>query len=205
MPSEHSHPRRQPIGKSAIPPATGRPEGANPEVSATQDILRRQTSPMEVTLADEADEFFRKIFKKRESFKYPGLLKNGATIEMATGYLAWEKLNRMLSTNPELIAAAQAKLRGEEVSSEIGRELQRAFMTGPDGELLPDIRDVLISGYQETNDGPVITNPFKLDTQVDRMAFEDMEKHQKSNRMRLLKRFGLLPGDPDGPPPPTEL
>jgi hypothetical protein len=155
---------------------------------------------MEVTLGESSEEFFEQIFDK--GFNYQATLKNGATVDMAFGYEAWETLNDLLAKRPDLIAAAQAKLRGEEVSQSMRRQLRRVWLTGRDGELLPYIRDVLMSGYKETNDGPVIANPFKLDTEADRRAFEAMEKVAHHNRSRFLRYFGLLPGNPGSPPPP---
>jgi hypothetical protein len=179
--------------------------GENQEAGPEQDISRRRAFQKEVTLeeSDEDDEvFLRKMFER--SPDYQATLKNGATVDIAFGLEAWDRLNRLLSTNPDLIAAAQAKLRGEEISPSMRQELREVFLTDPDGALLPYIRDIFISAYQETKDGPVFTNPFKLDTEADRQAFKATDKLEKRNKLRFLRHLGLLPGNSGDAPPTSE-
>jgi hypothetical protein len=201
MPTEQSRPERPPIGDSAIPVETGRPESGNPEAGPKLDVSRRQASNEEVTLDDNGADFF-KFFKKvfNKGVKYEATLKNGKSVDMAFAYEAWETLNDLLSERPDLIVAAQSKLRGEKISPLMRRELRRQYLTGRDGELLPYIRDVLSSGYKETKDGPVIVNPFNLEKEADRQAFEELEKIDERNISRFLRSTGLLPDDSGGPP-----
>src|SRR6185312_4639018 len=95
-------------------------------------------------------------------------LRNGATIDVKDGRAAWATLNSLLHTHRALFNAVLAKVRGETVTHIMEQELRRALLTLPSGELMRDIHDVILSGYQETKDGPVIVNPFKLETDKER-------------------------------------
>ena len=120
---------------------------------------------------------------------------------MRTGFAVWSTLNSFLHTHPHLVAAVLAKAAGEVVSPTAQKQLRRAGLTAASGPLLPAVRDVLQSGYQVTSDGPVIVNPFRLETEADRCAFEDCQSRRDRNTLRLGGRADDMLADPDGPAP----
>lgn len=192
MPSEPSRLRHIQISDSLLLSQTGQVGGANPEAEPKQSVPPRQVSCAEANLEDDLHN------KLKFGPHYVLTLKNGERIEVAAGRAAWQTLNDLLSTRPALVAAALAKARNEEVSSSMEHELRRALLTLPSGDLRKSVRDVILSGYQETKDGPVIVNPFNLDRDTDQQAFEEAQCRRDRNDLRL---GGFDRSDDAGPPP----
>jgi hypothetical protein len=117
---------------------------------------------------------------------YTMTLKNGERIDIKDGYAAWNNLNYVLQKQPALFAAVWAKAQGEKISPAMQRALRRALLTLKSGELRNGILNVVLSAYQKTPDGPVIVNPFKLETEADRQAFDDCERRGLRNTEQLF-------------------
>jgi hypothetical protein len=153
-------------------------DGESPEAKAKRGESQRQASKMEAGLVSGFDEL--------ETGKDQLVtLKNGTTIDVKTGRSAWGTLNDLLEQHPHLFKLLHSKIRGEEITPEAIRELRKALLVLPSGEVRESLRNVLLSGYQETKDGPVIVNPFKLDSESDRQAFTEAENLRRRNDARL--------------------
>ena len=122
-------------------------------------------------------------------------LKNGASASIASALETWDSLDCMLDTEPELFAAllALAQGRPQEADPEQVKLLPKGSLFGSDGEVLPEVRDVLESGLQITKEGPVLANPFKLETETDRLIVErtarEMAKSAREFGQQLRRLF----------------
>ncbi len=115
-------------------------------------------------------------------------LKNGVQIEASEGRIRLMDLEGLLEHHPDHFKGLLALARGkqEEVSAETIRFLGESRIFLRAGEINPDVRDVLLSAYQETAEGPVLVNPFRF-TSVEEAR--EMEREEKRNADRLIREI----------------
>lgn len=120
----------------------------------------------------EQPELREELLSEERREQWP--LKNGADIEIGIGQAYLRTLEGMLTNQPELFDSCRmiAQGQGENVPEAHRRSLRKSLVLRPDGTLLPGFADILLSAYQETPEGPVLANPFRLDSQeqADRMS-----------------------------------
>ena len=66
-----------------------------------------------------------------------------------------------------------------------------------DGTVRPLARNVLLSSYQVTPDGPVLSQPFALTSQQEKQLADAIDQRTDTHRAQFLRR--LLEGDGPGP------
>ena len=130
--------------------------------------------------------------------EYQISLKNGSRHDLRIAQAIWEALAPLITTHPDLFAAALNLANGIAPSPAMSRELRREFMTLENGELRAIIRDVLLSSYQETADGPILISPFKVESPADRQAFEECEKRAARNTTRMVTNKDIFRDDHQG-------
>jgi hypothetical protein len=123
--------------------------------------------------------------------EYQIKLKNGAMADLMLAKATWQTLMSVSDTHPALVVAVLELAQGKQQPPDMLRELRKALLTQPNGELRDVVRDVVLSAYQETTEGAVLVNPFLLDSEADRKAFEECEQRSKRNWLRILR-----PDDP---------
>jgi hypothetical protein len=91
-------------------------------------------------------------------------LKNGARVDATLGRGGYLALRGLLAREPELFRSLLAVARSEPVAipERHDARLRAARFLRPDGTIVPSIRDVLLSAYRETPDGPALVNPFQF-------------------------------------------
>lgn len=125
------------------------------------------------------------------------LLKNGARHDLRVAAAVRDTLRRLSGTQPTLFLAAHSLAIGEEVSPAMLRELTRTLLVAKDGALLPVVRDVIESGFQRTQEGAVLVDPFNPESEADRQA---VQEHQRRTDERILRWYGSgSPPDDTGP------
>jgi len=112
------------------------------------------------------------------------VLKNGGRIEASLGQALLRALEGLLEQAPHHFRAlhAIAEGRSSEAPPESVSALKDAHFLRPDGTAIPGLADVVVSAYQQTRDGPVLINPFQLETLDQVRALERMEQE---GRLRL--------------------
>lgn len=123
-------------------------------------------------------------------------LKNGTRHDPGLAAATRDTLSQLGGRKPDLLRAAHALACGEGQSPAVLRELRRAVLATTDGDLRPVVRDVLLSGYRETSEGPIIADPFSPQTEAERQAVVASERIADRNALRL---FGYDPPPDDGP------
>lgn len=113
-------------------------------------------------------------------------LKNGAVLDTWIALASWQALADLQHSKPGMFAAALSMARGNPVPPATARELRRGLLLTRAGELRPEIRDVLLAGYQQTPEGGVLTNPVRLDDEADRAAFAECERRSIETMYRLV-------------------
>lgn len=114
-------------------------------------------------------------------------LKNGRQIDVRLGLATYRTLCRFFEKDPELFNALRALAEGRDdlVSRYQRVALRRALLLRSDLTIRDAVRDVLLSSYQEP-DGPVLTNPFKLDSPEQARRLEQMEQAGLDKLLRRL-------------------
>lgn len=89
-------------------------------------------------------------------------LKNGETMESQLAWDYLDSLRLLLEEHPKHFLALLAAARGNErlPRGNIAQLLRRHRYLRNDRSIDPDYRNVLLSSYQETPEGPVLANPF---------------------------------------------
>ncbi|MGE4003403.1 MAG: hypothetical protein AB7I48_24720 [Planctomycetaceae bacterium] len=127
-------------------------------------------------------------------------LKNGSEVDAFKAYSVWRLLVIMESEAPKDLSLFSAFARhGENKLHPKSRDALRNRWRGwftPEGTLDPVARDVVLSAYRETGDGPVVVEPFHLEKRSDVEAFKLVER-QFDQATRLVRNLAL--GD-DFPP-----
>jgi hypothetical protein len=151
------------------------------------DTTRPAAAADEARLADDADQF-------EISPNYTVTLRNGATEDLTQAMATWDTLTQIKDNQPALFAAALALAQGQEPSPSMRRELRRGLLTLRNGVLRPAVKNVLLSSYEETPEGPVLVNPIKPTCDADRRAFEELEARSERNFRRFLDFDDPSPG-----------
>jgi hypothetical protein len=118
-------------------------------------------------------------------------LKNGGQIKAGEGRIQWRDLTALLQQEPDLFRAllALALGRPEAMSAEHRKRLR--YIGGfleRDGSIIPYVRDVLLSAYQETAEGPVLVNPFILESEEQAREFERRDNEAADWLLRELRK-----------------
>ena len=172
MPFEHNTP--SPSGTSPTNPRSGRVAQEEATTEAARDT--RTTGPTASTSEVPLEQ----------GPKYLVTLKNGVREDIRVVLATWDTLTSLQDTRPQLFAAARAMADGKDETSAVRREMRRYCLTDQNGALLPQVRDVLLSGYQNTKEGPVLVNPIRFDSEADRTAFEACRQLAARNLSRFL-------------------
>jgi hypothetical protein len=127
-------------------------------------------------------------------------LKNGAQVEATIGVVYFEELSDLLDQEPEHFRTLLALARGqsEGIPAEHTKALQRDGFLKGGGVLDEDMRNVLLSAYQETAEGVVLVNPFLLATPVQAAELERLEERGLD---RLIRKLRKQKGDDKDRPP----
>jgi hypothetical protein len=129
-------------------------------------------------------------------------LKSGGKTSAIGGHFAVLHLQALLDQSPDDFRALLAIARGQpqDAAPECVERLKRGLLLHPrTGEIYPsDLRDILLSAYQETPDGPVLVNPFRLN---DAAEAQEVERKQKEGVNWLLREVFK---DRRGGPPERE-
>ncbi len=108
-------------------------------------------------------------------------LKNGSRHNARHALAEWRNLERMLRHHPHHFNGLLALCRHQEPTAAGQPELLPADsitylktdgVLGKDSEVRPIVRDVLLSSYQITPDGPAMTLPFAFSSHEERLIFE---------------------------------
>lgn len=126
----------------------------------------------------------------REGQDAPKLrLKNGVEVDARKAYVDWRMFVGAEKETPAHVQALVALARGDDgsVPSNVRLALQSTYEDwfASDGSLLPLIKDVVLSAFRDTPDGPVIVNPFQLTSQADAEVFDRVERRY----YRILRWF----------------
>ncbi len=126
-------------------------------------------------------------------------LKSGGEINVVGGHFAVLQLQALLDKSPEDFRTLLAIARGnpqDAVPDSIER-LKGGFLHPRTCEVHPPIlRDILLSSYQETPEGPVLVNPFQLNQATDA---QEVERQTKEGLNWLVREaFKTGPGGPKG-------
>jgi hypothetical protein len=117
-------------------------------------------------------------------------LKNGSEIDAGWGITFWRALQSLLDQHPEHLQAllAIAKGRSEDAPARSVAFLRHGGLLLRDRTVNPDAQAVLLSAYQETAEGPVLVNPFRLDSPEQAQALESRDAERSHRLLRWLKR-----------------
>lgn len=124
-------------------------------------------------------------------------LKNGTSISAAAGDTNYDLLSKLLEKEPALFQTMLAIARNPkaEVPIKDVRFLAHAgFLTNRTRTMNEDMRNVILSSYTETPEGPVLLNPFKLETEEEASYLQEIEKQ---GNVRLRKFLGNTLDDTD--------
>ncbi len=113
-------------------------------------------------------------------------LKNGRRMEIREVFATWETLKSTQLGHPSLFAAVLRLARGETVRPIELRRLRRATLASSSGGLQAGVRDVLVSAFTVTSEGPVLGNPIRFTGDADRNAFRQCEQRYQRNIERIL-------------------
>ena|SRR5579872_445871 len=115
-------------------------------------------------------------------------LKNGRQIEVRLGLATYQSLTRLFENDRHLFNALRSIAEGH--SATVGPARTRALRHGlflqQDLSIREPVRDVLLSAYQETAEGCILANPFKLDRPEQARMLEQLEKAGLDRIIRLL-------------------
>lgn len=117
------------------------------------------------------------------------ILKNGARLDVRIALAEWRALVGLLEAQPQVFRAALEMARGHDQPPSVLRTLRRNWLTFRTGELRPPVRDLLLSSYRETPEGPVMTFPARLADEESRVAVEQDERRVAEVLRRLADHF----------------
>lgn len=117
-------------------------------------------------------------------------LKNGGHVEASLGQALLRMLEGLLERHPDDFHALLAIIEGrtEEAPSARVEALKEAMLLRPDGSVIPGLRDVLLSAYQQTQEGPVLVNPFQLESNDQARALEQAEEEGYLRLAREIRK-----------------
>ncbi len=123
-------------------------------------------------------------------------LKNGGATEIAVGLVTADILRDLLEKQPEHFEVLLALARGQNQDLPVRSlaYLRRDEFLMKGAVIKPLYRDILLSSYQQTPDGPVIVNPFRLDDEADARAVQSVaDSRGRPDRIKWL--FDQIFGD----------
>lgn len=157
-------------------------------VAAIQSVKQRKSEPAPSAdgqkTGNVAKERARESNKStegqlREELEKIVPLKNGGQITVKDGWAELDSLRILLDEHPQhfhtLLAIAQGREEGLDAAS-VAYLRSHAYVGG---HLDQEVRDVLLSAYQETKEGPVLVNPFRLDDVGEASALEKVHEHDR--------------------------
>lgn len=119
-------------------------------------------------------------------------LKNGADVDARPAYVRWQLLHGIESRHPAHVRAFWELARGEDLAipHDMLHEVRKRYANWfeQSGNLNSLVRDVILSAYRETPDGPMLVNPFQLATQAETDLFAQIEREDDDFLRRLLRR-----------------
>lgn len=123
-------------------------------------------------------------------------LKNGDQIDARWAILLYDRLRAMQAVHPKRLKSllALAPDRPNDVPTDHLELFKEGGLADSAGAISPDVRGVLLSSYQQTPDGPVLTNPVRFASAADRAAVERINR-ELNQRFRSF----LDERDEDGP------
>ena len=110
-------------------------------------------------------------------------LKNGSSANVRHALAEWRNLERLLRLQPRHFDVLLSLSKGEQLSAppstDLGPQNSLEYLKGDgtlleDGTVRPIVRDVLLSGFAITPDGPAIHLPFAISNDEQRRIFEDV-------------------------------
>ena len=123
------------------------------------------------------------------------LLKNGALISTELALILLSGLRSLLENEPEHFKTLLAVANGDKqrIDQESTTVLRSQSFLDEDNCILQSMRDVLLSAYQETKEGPIVGNPFRLLDLRDARALEGIDKQRKAKFLRdVLEKLDNL-------------
>ena len=124
-------------------------------------------------------------------------LKNGATVPVRQGLGEAFSLRNLLQTHPQHIEFLLKLARGADLATDSRRRdqayqqslrfLRDAGKLQADSTVHPLTRDVLVSGYQRTPDGPMITQPFVIAYANDKSLGDRIQAEFETALGKLLR------------------
>lgn len=126
-------------------------------------------------------------------------LKNGSRIGSNRGRTLLRHLERLLDSSPENFRALLGVARDETqlLSAEVEERLVRGgYLRADRATIHPDLRNVLLSAYRETPDGPLLVSPFQFENQE---QVDELERQDGEFWRRMIRE--LRSGNDRDPPP----
>ena len=116
------------------------------------------------------------------------LKHDGRRIDVRRALVRMYSLQALLDGDPQHFEALLGLARNEtKVYSEDSIDyLKRRGCLAADGTILPDVRDVLLSGYQAVGDGHHVGYPLRLEGQADRLIVQEVAEQiqQQANKIQ---------------------
>lgn len=123
------------------------------------------------------------------------LLKNGARIEAGLGSATYLALRGLLEQEPELFQSLLALAREDpiDVPENNIAALRDAFFLRSDGRPSLATRNVLLSAYRQTPDGPTLVHPFRFGS-AEEVKREERAENNAWDRVRRWLSDDDTPG-----------
>jgi hypothetical protein len=105
-------------------------------------------------------------------------LKNGSVADVEDALAALGYLRYLLDEEPKLFAALLALAQGkpEDADPEQVKALPKGEFFGTDDKLRPIVAAVLLSSFRQTREGSVLINPFRFESETDKLMVERLAK-----------------------------
>jgi hypothetical protein len=129
-------------------------------------------------------------------------LKNGGRVDLDEGQVLFEVYQSMLHNDPRTFQDLLRVARGDTdviPPESLARLKECGGVLRGDG-IAPAARDVLLSAYLETPDGPAVVNPFRVETREQAAELVGREDEALRRLGRLLRR-DTGDGEDRGRPP----
>ena len=136
-------------------------------------------------------------------------LKVGQPSNVRLALIERAELAHLLKTEPQhfsvLLDLAREQSAAPDRSTEAAQKRSIKYLKSigyiskATGTIRPLARDVLLSGYQLTPDGPTIVQPFVLETPEDRQLADRIQLLLDQHLHHWLRTFGRSRTDPDPP------
>jgi hypothetical protein len=127
-------------------------------------------------------------------------LKNGTRFDAGLTRAAYQTLDAFLEREPELFGSLLALARDQQdaVPADHITRLRAALLVRPDGTLVPVVREVLLSAYRDTPDGPALVHPVRF-ASAEEVAREERAEEASWNWLNRWLREDDTPGSDDTP------